>query len=83
MAAFAIPGPARIVALGWLGPAPSFPLLVILAAVAFSVLTGGALLVWKILTNSWPPREVVQVLLVVVAARIILDMVRMMGFWLL
>lgn len=79
----AVPGPRSVVALGWLGPAPSFALLLVLAAVAFVVLTGGALLVWKLLTRHWPPREAVGVLVVVVTARLILDVVRMMGLWIL
>lgn len=80
---FAVPGPQRVVALGWLGTAPSFQLLLLLAAVAFVVLTGGALLVWKLLTRQWPPPNVVAVLVVVVAARMVLDVVRMMGLWIL
>lgn len=79
----AVPGPHRVVALGWLGVAPTVTVLLLLAAVAFVVLTGGALLIWKLLTRHWPPREAVGVLVVVVAARVILDVVRMMGLWIL
>ena len=81
LGAFALPGPSRIVALGWLGERPSFLLLLVLAAVAFVVLVGFALLAWKLLTKEWPPREAMGLLVLVVAGRLILDVVRMMGLW--
>lgn len=83
MAAFAMPGPARLAALGWLGPSASPLVLVLLAAVAFIIFVGGALLIWKTLTRHWPPREAIVVLVIVVAARLALDVVRMMGLWIL
>lgn len=79
--AFAVPGPSRLVALGWLGDRPSLLLLVLLAAVAFVVIVGFALLAWKLLTRHWPPREATGLLILVVAARLTLDVVRLMGFW--
>jgi hypothetical protein len=79
--AFAIPGPSRLVALGWLGERPSFFLLLLLAAVAFIVIVGFALLAWKMLTRDWPPREAIGLLVIVVAARLTLDVVRLMGLW--
>ncbi|MBY0503832.1 MAG: hypothetical protein K2X03_07975 [Bryobacteraceae bacterium] len=81
--AFAVPGPSRLVALGWLGERPSFLLLLLLAAVAFVVIVGFALLAWKLLTKEWPPREAAGLLILVVAARLTLDVVRMMGLWIL
>jgi hypothetical protein len=81
--AFAVPGPSRLVALGWLGERPSFFLLLILAAVAFAVIVGFALLAWKMLTRDWPPREAIGLLVLVVAARLTLDVVRMMGLWII
>ena len=79
--AFAIPGPSRLVALGWLGDRPSFFVLLLLAAAAFIVFVGFALLAWKLLTREWPPREAAGLLVIVVAARLTLDVIRMMGFW--
>ncbi len=83
MGAFAVPGPSRLVALGWLGPSPGFFLLLLLAAVAFVVIVGFALLAWKLLTRNWPPREATGLLVLVVAGRLTLDVVRLMGFWLI
>jgi len=83
LGAFALPSPGGIVALGWLGHRPSLFVLLLLAAVAFTVFVGGALLIWKTLTRQWPPREAITVLVIVVAARLILDVVRMMGLWIL
>ena len=79
----AVPGPSRLVALGWLGERPSFFLLLLLAAVAFVVMVGFALLAWKLLTRDWPPREATGLLVLVVAARLTLDVVRLMGFWII
>lgn len=81
--AFAMPGPARIVAMGWLGPRPSLVVLLILAAVAFTVIVGFGLGAWKLLTKQWPPREATGLLILFVGARVILDVVRMMGLWIL
>ena len=81
--AFAVPGPSRLVALGWLGDRPSFFILLLLAAVAFVVIVGFALLAWKLLTKDWPPREAAGLLILVVAARLTLDVVRMMGLWII
>ncbi len=81
MGAFAMPGPSRLVAFGWLGERPSFALLLILAAVAFVVIVGFALMAWKLLTKDWPPKEAMGLLVLVVAARLTLDVIRMMGFW--
>ncbi len=81
--ALAVPGPARIVAFGWLGERPSFFILLLLALVAFAVIVGFALLAWKLLTKDWPPREATGLLALVVAARLTLDVVRLMGFWII
>ena len=83
MGAFALPGPGRIAAMGWLGSRPSFFVLLLLAAVAFVVIVGFGLLAWKLLTKEWPPREAVGLLVLVVAGRLVLDVVRMMGLWLI
>lgn len=80
--ALGMPGPSRIVAFGWLGERPGLPVLLLLAAIAFCVIVGFTLVAWKLLARDWPPREVTAVLVLFVAARIILDLVRMMGFWL-
>lgn len=81
--ALAVPGPSRLVALGWLGPAAPLPLLLLLAAIAFAVIVGFALLAWKLLTRDWPPREATGLLMLVVGARLTLDVVRLMGFWII
>jgi H+/gluconate symporter-like permease len=81
--AFAVPGPGRLAALGWLGERPSFLMLLILAIVAFTVIVGFALLAWKLLTRDWPPREAIGLLAIVVAARLTLDVVRLMGLWII
>lgn len=83
LGAFAMPGPYQIVTMGWLGQRPGLFVLLILAMVAFGVVVGGALLIWKMLTRQWPPREAIGVLVVVVAVRLILDIVRLMGLWIL
>ncbi len=83
LAAFALPGPSRLVASGWLGERPSFFMLLLLAAVAFAAIAGGTMMIWKLLTNEWPPRQVVGVLFVVLAVRLVVDVVRMMGLWLI
>lgn len=83
LAAFALPGPSRMVGLGWLGERPSFFLLLVLAAVAFVAIAGGTMIIWKLLTKQWPPREAVGVLLIVLAVRLVVDVVRMMGLWLI
>jgi hypothetical protein len=83
LGAFVVPGPYRIATMGWLGPAPSLPVLLILAVLAFFVFVGAALGIWRVLTNQWPPREAIGVLVIVVAARLALDVIRMMGLWIL
>ena len=65
--------------MGWLGERPSFLVLLLLAAVAFVVIVGFGLMAWKLLTKQWPPRGAAALLVLVVAGRLILDGVRMMG----
>lgn len=81
--ALGMPGPSRIVAFGWLGERPGLAVLLVLAVIAFCVIVGFTLAAWKLLTKDWPPREVMLVLALFVAARVTLDVVRMMGFWLI
>lgn len=79
--AFAVPGSSHLASLGWLGPSPGFFLLLVLASVAFVVIVGFALLAWKLLTRDWPPREATGLVVLVEAARLTLDVVRLMGLW--
>lgn len=67
--------------LGWLDSQRSLPVLLLLAAITFATVVGTVLLVWRLLAKSWPPKEATLVLMLVVGARMVLSIMRHLGFW--
>jgi hypothetical protein len=80
---FAVAALQRFSMWGFLGPRPSSLTAVVLSFLAWLVIVGFTVLAWKILAKSWPPKMAIQIVALFVAAKLILDLLRLSGLWFL